>query len=372
MQILYGLAALGAAALAAVAAQPQYFVYVGTYTGPRSRGIYASRFDPSTGKVSDPVLVGETQNPSFFAFHPSGKLLYAVNENDNGSLTAFSLDPKTGMLTRLNSAPSRGASPCYISVDSTGRTALVANYSSGTVAGVRIAADGKLGDSTAFHQDKGTGPNKQRQEKAHAHSITLSPDQRFAIVADLGADQITVYKFDAAAGSLTEHSSVKATPGAGPRHLAFHPDGKHAYIINELGSTITAYKWDGQAGVLTPIDSISTLPAGFKGENTDAEVAVHPNGKFVYGSNRGSDTIAVFRADAATGKLTLIEHVSTKGKTPRNFAIDPTGTYLFAANQDSNNVVIFRLDPATGKLTATGSEFQVGSPVCVRFLQAGK
>ena len=350
------------------------FRSIGTYTGPKSQGIYAWRFDPVSGKLTEVGLVGQTQNPSFVAFHPSGKYLYAVNETGNGSLTSFSLDPKTGSLTRLNSAPSRGADPCHLTVDRTGRTVLVANYSSGTVAALRIGADGRLGESTAFDQHKGSGADKARQGEPHAHSINLSPDQRFAIVADLGTDQMYVYKFDPAAGTLTPNTppTTKTAPAAGPRHFAFHPDGRHAYSINELNSTITAYTWDGAAGTLSVIDAVSTLPAGFKGENSTAEVVIHPNGKFVYGSNRGHDSIAVFRMDPATGKLTLVEHVSTLGKTPRNFAIDPTGKYLFAANQDTNNVVLFRLDPATGKLTPTGQELKVGSPVCVRFLVAGK
>ena len=375
MHISRGLLILVMAAVTAITAQSsEYFVYIGTYTGPKSQGIYAWRFDPVSGKLTEVGLVGQTQNPSFVAFHPSGKYLYAVNETGNGSLTSFSLDPKTGSLTRLNSAPSRGADPCHLTVDRTGRTVLVANYSSGTVAALRIGADGRLGESTAFDQHKGSGADKARQGEPHAHSINLSPDQRFAIVADLGTDQMYVYKFDPAAGTLTPNTppTTKTAPAAGPRHFAFHPDGRHAYSINELNSTITAYTWDGAAGTLSVIDAVSTLPAGFKGENSTAEVVIHPNGKFVYGSNRGHDSIAVFRMDPATGKLTLVEHVSTLGKTPRNFAIDPTGKYLFAANQDTNNVVLFRLDPATGKLTPTGQELKVGSPVCVRFLVAGK
>jgi 6-phosphogluconolactonase len=372
MDILRILLALGLIATAVSAAQPEYFLYIGTYTGPKSQGIYAWRFDPAGGKLTEIGLAGETKNPSFIAFHPSGKFLYAVNETSDGGLTAFALDPKTAKLTRLNSASSRGADPCHLTVDRAGHTLLAANYSSGTVSGVKIEAGGQIGASTAFDQHQGTGADKARQ--AHAHSVNLSPDQRFAIVADLGLDEIYVYKFDPAAGSLTPNNSatVKTEPGAGPRHFAFHPDGQHAYAINELNSTITAYKWDGKAGVLTPIESLSTLPAGFKGENSTAEVVVHPNGKFVYGSNRGHNSIAVFRVDPATGTLTFLEHVPTQGKTPRGFALDPTGSFLFAANQDSDNVVVFKVDSTTGKLAPTGQELKVGSPVCVRFLPAGK
>jgi 6-phosphogluconolactonase len=373
MDILRVLVALGLIAAAGWAAQPEYFVYVGTYTGPKSKGIYAWRFDPAGGKLTEIGPVGETKNPSFVAFHPSGKFLYAVNETRDGSLTAFSLDPKTGKLTRLNSAPSKGADPCFLTVDRTGGTLLAANYSSGTVVGVKIGSDGQLGASTAFDQHKGSGGDKARQGEPHAHSIVLSPDQRFALVADLGTDQIFVYRFDPAKGTLTPNQPPTAStaPAAGPRHIAFHPDGRHVYVINELNSTISAYSWDAKAGVLHPVGSVSSLPAGFKGENSTAEVVVHPNGKFVYGSNRGHNSIAVFRVDPATGKLTLVEHVATQGKTPRNFALDPTGTYLFAANQDTDNVVVFRVDQASGKLTPTGQQMKVGSPVCVRFLPAG-
>ena len=297
MHKIRSLMLLGAFTLSVQAAE--YFVYVGTYTGPQSKGIYAWRFDAASGALTELGVAGETKNPSFVALHPSGRFLYAANEVDKGTATAFAIDSKTGKLTELNSASSRGSSPCHLTVDKSGRNLLLANYSSGTVSVVRIGADGKLGESTAFDQHRGTGADKGRQGEPHAHSINLSADQRFAIAADLGTDELFVYKFDAAAGTLTPNvpPSAKTAPGAGPGACSFHPGGRFAYAINELNSTLTAYRWDAKTGTLTEVQTVPTLPAGFKGQNSTAEVVVHPNGKFVYGSNRGNDSIAVFRAD---------------------------------------------------------------------------
>ena len=351
-------------------------VYVGTYTTRGSKGIYAYRYDPANGKLESLGLAAETPNPSFVAVAPNHKFLYAVNEmqdyqgKSSGIVSAFSIDPNTGKLTLLNQMASRGADPCYVSLDHTGKFVLVANYTGGNLAVFPVREDGRLGEASEFIQHKGSGPNHDRQEAAHAHWIDMSPDNRFALNADLGMDQIFVYRFDAKAGKLTANDPpfAKADPGVGPRHVAFHPNGRFVYVINEMGSTVTAYSYNAQAGVLHKLQSMTTLPEGFHGENTDAEIVVHPNGKFLYASNRGDDGLAVFAIDPSKGTLTLVEHVPAQGKTPRNFEIDPQGKRLLVANQDSDNIVEFAIDPATGKLTSTGTEIRVPAPVCIRFL----
>jgi len=367
--------------LSASAAEPQndkYLLYVGTYTpdGSTRKGIYAFRYDAATQEVTSLGLAAETTNPSWVALHPNGRFLYAVNEVQNyngpnsGGVSAFSVDRATGKLTFLNEVASRGADPCYITVDQSGKYILVANYTGGSIAAFPISADGKLGKASAFVQHTGHGLNPKRQEAPHAHSIDLSPDEHFAFVDDLSLDELLVYKFDKSKGSLKPNNPpfAKLDAGAGPRHFALHPSGKFAYVVSEMACTVTAFSVDLKAGVLHRSQSISTLPDDFKGENDDAEIVVHPSGKFLYASNRGHDSITVFAIDAAKGTLTVVEHASTKGKTPRNFAIDPTGTLLFAENQQSNNIVIFRIDEKTGKLTPTGKVLEVGQPVCIKFL----
>jgi 6-phosphogluconolactonase len=367
--------------LSASAAELQkgkYLFYVGTYTqdGSTSKGIYAYRYDAATQEIASLGLAAETTNPSWVALHPNGRFLYAVNEVQNyngpnsGGVSAFSVDRATGKLTFLNEVASRGADPCYITVDQSGKYVLVANYTGGSVAAFPISDDGKLGKASAFVQHTGHGLNPKRQEAAHAHSIDLSPDERFAFVDDLGLDELLVYKFDKSKGSLKPNNPpfAKLDAGAGPRHFALHPSGKFAYVVSELASTVTAFSIDLKVGVLHRSQSISTLPDDFKGENDDAEIRIHPSGKFLYASNRGHDSIAVFAIDSSKGTLTPIEHTSTAGKTPRSFEIDPTGTLLFAENQQSNNIVIFHIDEKTGKLTPTGKVLEVGQPVCVKFL----
>lgn len=367
--------------LSVSAAEPQkskYLFYVGTYTqdGSTSKGIYAYRYDAATQEVTSLGLAAETTNPSWVALHPNGRFLYAVNEVQNyngpnsGGISAFSVDRATGKLTFLNEIASRGADPCYITVDQSGKYVLVANYTGGSIAAFPISGDGKLGNASAFVQHIGHGLNPKRQEAAHAHSIDLSPDERFAFVDDLGLDQLLVYKFNKSKGSLKPNNPpfAKLDAGAGPRHFALHPSGNFAYVVSELASTVTAFSIDLKAGTLHRSQSISTLPDDFKGENDDAEVRIHPSGKFLYASNRGHDSIAVFAIDSSKGTLTPIEHTSTGGKTPRSFEIDPTGTLLFAENQQSNNIVIFHIDGKTGKLTPTGKVLEVGQPVCVKFL----
>lgn len=370
-------------ALPVFAASPKsdrkYLFFVGTYTeaGSKSKGIYAYRYDASNHEITSLGLAAETTNPSFVAISPNGRYLYAVNEVQNykgpnsGGVSAFTIDHATGKLTFLNEVASRGADPCYITVDKTGKWVLVANYTGGSVAVFPVGADGKLGDSNAFIQHTGHGADPKRQEGPHAHSIDLSPDNRFAFVDDLGLDELLVYKFDSSKGTLTPNDPpfAKIDDGAGPRHFALAPSGKFAYVVAEMHSTVTALSADLKTGTFHPIQTISALPKDFKGQNDDAEIQIHPSGKFLYASNRGHDSIAVFAIDPAKGTLTLIEHALTQGKTPRSFEIDPTGTLLLAENQESNNIVAFAIDAKTGKLTPTGKVLEVGSPVDVKFLE---
>jgi 6-phosphogluconolactonase len=367
---------LGAISFAREHRQHSYLVYVGTYTGPTSKGIYAFRFNANSGKATSLGLVGETANPSFLVIDRSRTHLYAVNEvgdyqgQKSGGVSAFTIDRDTGKLTFLNEVSSRGAGPCYVTLDKTGKYVLVANYDGGSVAVFPVLEDGRLGEASSVVQHTGHGPNAERQEAAHAHEVELSPDNKFALAADLGLDKILVYRFDATKGALAANDPPfgELAPAAGPRHFIFHPNGKFLYVISEMGATVTGFGYDARTGALRNLQSISTLPQGFTGKNDSAEIEAHPSGKFLYASNRGPDNIAVFAVDRAKGTLKAISHVSTRGKTPRNFAIDPTGRYLFAANQESNNIVVFRVHPSSGRLTATGQVLDVPSPVCVKFV----
>jgi len=367
-------------ASAASAAQGgKYVFYVGTYTedGTNSKGIYAYRYDANTGDIAPLGVAAETTNPSFVAVSPNGRFLYAVNEVGNykgpnsGGVSAFAVDRATGKLTFLNEVPSRGADPCYITVDKTGKFVLVANYTGGSVAVFPVLADGKLGEASAFVQHTGHGTNPERQEGPHAHSIDLSPDNRFAFVDDLGLDELLVYKFDSAKGSLTPNDPpfAKLDAGAGPRHFALSPSGKFAYVVSEMGRSVTVFSNDAARGKLQRLETITTLPKDFSGRNDDAEIEIHPSGKFLYASNRGHESIAVYSIDPEKGTLTLVEISPTGGKEPRSFEIDPTGKFLFAANQKSDNIVVLRIDEKTGRLTPTGKVVDVPSPVCVKFLK---
>ena len=350
-------------------------VYIGTYTGPKSQGIYVYRLSAATGKLTPLGLAAKTTSPSFLAVDPSHRYLYAVNEVSNyegkksGSVSAFSIDRTTGKLTFLNVMPSGDPGPCHVSVDHTGKYVFVANYEVGSVAMFPILAGGRLGKAAAFLPHTGHSVDPKRQEASHAHSIYASPDNRFVVSADLGTDQVYVYHFDATKGTLTPNDppSASVPPGTGPRHFAFSPNAKFGYAIEEMGSSVTALSYDAARGVLHPLETISTLPKGFKGENDCAELMMHPSGKFLYGSNRGYDHITVFSVDSVKGTPAPIQYVSTEGKTPRGFGIDPTGSYLIAGNQDSNSLVVFRIDAQTGHLTPTGQKFEVESPVCVIF-----
>ena len=355
------------------AASRKYLVFVGTYTTKtESKGIYSYEFDSEIGKLTPKGLAAETRDPSWVVVHPSGKFLYAANEAGKAStVSAFAIDAKSGKLTLLNQLPALGEDPCYLSFDKTGKYVFVANYSSGSVVVFPIGADGKLAAATANVRDEGKpGPDKERQDGPHAHWIETSPDNRFALVADLGLDEVLVYKFDVGNGLLTPNDPAyaKIEAGSGPRHLAFSPNEKFVYVTNELSSTVTAFSYNSEKGALSKIHTNQTLPAGFVGENDTAEIVVHPSGRFLYVSNRGHDSVAEFSLDRANGKMAHLGISHTGGKTPRNFAIDPSGKYMLAENQLSNNIVVFKIDPATGGLTPTGQVVEVPSPVNIAFL----
>jgi 6-phosphogluconolactonase len=353
-------------------------VYFGTYTGEKSRGIYVSRLNPATGALSAPQLAAETPSPSYLAVHPNGTFLYAANEvgtfegKSTGSVSAFAIDRVSGTLELLNQEASAGSGPAHLIVDKAGRNVLVANYGGGSVAALPLGADGALEPASASIQHSGSGVHPKRQSAPHAHSINLDPANRFAYAADLGLDKVLIYRFDPDKGSLAPNDPPFATvrPGAGPRHFAVHPSGRFAYVINEINLTITAFAVDPSRGSLNEIETLSTLPAGQAAQEgfSTADVQVHPSSRFLYGSNRGHDSIVVFAIDPKTGKLTYVENQSTQGRTPRAFGIDPTGTFLLAANQRSDSVVVFRINQQTGRLTPTGQTVQIASPVCVTFL----
>ena len=361
-----------------------YILYVGTYTAGESKGIYAYRYDADTGSLQALGLAAATENPSFLVSDRTHKHLYAVNETGNfegkssGAVTAFSIDTKTARLSRLGQVASEGADPCYISIDRSGKYLLVANYTGGTVAVLPILPGGKLGEASSVVADKGTlGPNKERQEKPHAHWIEASARNRFAYVSDLGLDRVLIYKFDAATGKLSRGESGSAgsdffsaqlAPGTGPRHVAFSANGKYMYVLGELDATVTVFANNNET--YRSIQKIPSLPKDFSGQNTAAEIVIHPSGKFLYTSNRGADSITEFSIDHATGKLSLIGHVSTFGKAPRHFTLDPTGTRLFVANQDTGNIVEYNVDANTGKLSRTGKMEAVPSAVCLVFVPA--
>jgi 6-phosphogluconolactonase len=351
-------------------------VYVGTYTYRKSEGIYVYQLDTSTGALKPVSKATGIQNPSFLAIEPQRKHLYAVNEisdfegKPSGAVSAFSINSETGELSFLNMKPSLGTHPCHVTVDKTGKFVLVTNYSSGSVSILPVKKDGSLGDATDFIQHHGSSLNPKRQEGPHAHSVTLDEANRYAFVADLGLDKIMIYRFDSNKGKLTPNAEpwVKIKPGAGPRHFAFHPNGKYAYLINELDSTITAFVYDSEYGTLKEIQTVPALPKDFTSTSYCADIHVIPSGRFLYGSNRGHDSLVIFAINEAIGKLTYVGHEPTQGKTPRNFTIDFSGNLLLAANQDTDTVVPFRINQQTGRLTATGKVTKVPTPVCLKML----
>ena len=366
--------------ITAVGAYPaEYLAYVGTYTGKGSDGIYAFRFDPAAGEMRSVGLAAATDNPSFLAADPKGRFLYAVNELEafggepTGAVSVFAIERSSGRLTLLQQLPSLGGSPAHLSLDGSARHLLVANYGGGNVAVFPIGDDGRLGRHSAFVQHAGSSVNPERQAGPHAHFIEVTNDNRFAVVADLGLDKLLVHRFDSSTGSLTPASPefVAMDPGAGPRHVAFSPSGKSAYVANELASTVTALTIVPGSGALQRLQTVPTLPPGFSGSNTGAEIAVDATGRFLYVSNRGHDSIAVFGIHPGDGSLKPLEWVPTGGKAPRHFAIDPTGGWLLAANQGSDTISLLRVDPTSGRLTPTDRSLGVISPVCIEFVSSG-
>jgi 6-phosphogluconolactonase len=344
------------------------------FIGSGRANIESYHFDVDSGALTRIGEAAEIAHPSFFAIAPNHRFLYAITEGhgkDDSSVSAFSIDAAAGKLTLLNSQPAGGAGPCYVEVDSSGKNALIANYGSGSVAAYPLTPTGSLNPISAFIQDQGSSVDPARQEGPHAHCIVTDPTDRFAMVCDLGLDKVLVFKFEPGAGTLQANDTpfVATKPGEGPRHIAFHPSGKWAYVITEMGCTINAYSYNAKRGTFHEIQSESTLPKDFAGKNTDAEVAVHPSGNFVFCSNRGDNSIAVFRCNPGTGRLTFVERASTGGKTPRQFEIDPTGAWLLAGNQDSDTVVVFRIDKATGHLQPVGDATHTDNPMCIKFLQ---
>jgi 6-phosphogluconolactonase len=348
-------------------------VYVGTYTDAGSKGIYRLRLDLATGALSPEGEPTPAVNPSFLALHPSRRFLYAVSEvggkpEESGAVSAFAVDAQTGSLTLLNQQPSGGAGPCHISLDTAGRNLLVANYGGGTVAALPIGTDGRLGPPASVIRHQGQSVNASRQKAPHAHFIAVDAANRHALAADLGLDKVLVYRFDASKGTLVPNDPPAAVlaPGAGPRHLAQHPNGRRVYVANELLSTVTVFDYDAARGSLTEKQTLSSLPADFKGTSYPAEIVVSPDGRFLYISNRGHDSIGIFRIDGTSGQLTLVGHEPTQGNWPRNFAIDPTGAFLLVANQRADNVVVFRIDAASGRLAPVGTSVRISHPACVR------
>jgi 6-phosphogluconolactonase len=361
----------------AIAAGDQ-FAYFGTYTNGKSpsKGIYVAGFDSKTGKLDPPVLAAEAKSPSFVAIAPSKKFLYSVSEGDSkeGAVSSFSINEATGKLTLLNSASSKGSGPCHVSVDPTGKVLMVANYGSGHVASIPIKADGSLGEAaSSYLQGPASNADPSRQKGPHAHSVNTDKAGKFAFACDLGCDKIFIYKLDAAAGKMTPNDPpfAQVPAGGGPRHFAFHPNGKFAYANNEMKLTVTSFAYDAAKGALKPIETISTLPSGVgvDPKYSTAETAVHPSGKFVYVSNRGHDTIACFRCDEGTGKLTFIECAPALVQVPRNFGIDPTGKWMITVGQNSNNGAVFSIDQESGKIKPTGQNFDIGASVCVKFMK---
>lgn len=351
----------------------QLLLFVGAYTknlgfvDGSAKGISVFSMNLADGKLDFVTENAGIESPSYLTFHPNLRYLYAANES-SGFVSAFLLDAdQPGHLTLLNQQSTQGSAPCFVSTDKTGKMALVSNYSSGNVLAYPIESDGKLGNASINIQHQGSGPDRPRQAGPHAHSIWVESGNRFALACDLGLDKVFVYALDPQNAGLAAHSEGIIHPGAGPRHLDFHPNGRFIYVINELDATMSTLSWDSQAGELKEIQVISTLPAGVEGPKSCADVHIHPSGKFLYGSNRGHDSIVIYAVDETTGKISLIGHESTRGKTPRNFTLDPTSRYLLAANQDSGSIVTFQIDPQTGKLAYLATT-QSPAPVCLKFL----
>jgi 6-phosphogluconolactonase len=363
-------------------------VYVGTYSEPilfgtgqvvqgQGKGIYAYRFDAASGALHLAGITAGVRNASYLAFDPKRKFLYCVNEfkeyqgQASGAVSAYRMDEESGALAYLNTVASHGTDPCHLMVDRSGRCVIVANFASGSVSVLPIAADGSLNEASCVIQHEGSSVDPRRQKGPHAHAVEIDAANRYVFVPDLGCDSVFIYALDAERGILIPNPnqpSIEMAAGAGPRQLAMHPNGRFAYLINELNSTMTAYAYDAARGKLSGLQTLPTLPGGFTGESSCAEVQVAPSGRFLYGSNRGHDSIVIFALDLEHGTMTLVGHESTCGHIPRNFTLSPKGDFIAAANQDSNTVVMFRVDPQKGTLSPTGSVVEAGTPICVKFL----
>ena len=371
MKTINRIATLLLTVFATLASAQNWTMYVGTYTRGTSKGIYAYKFHDTSGKFTSIGLAGESSNPSFLAVHPNQRFLYAVNEGSKGMISAFAIDAN-GLLKPINQVSSKGADPCHLSIDKTGKWLFVANYSSGSVAAYPINANGSLGEASATFQHEGKSVNAQRQSGPHAHIAAISPDNRFVWVCDLGLDEVLSYLIDPAKGGMTPNNPpfAKVEPGFGPRHVVFRADSKFAYVESEMGGNVTVFSYDADKGTMKQTQVISALPAGYTGQKSGAEIALDPSSKFLYTSNRGDNSIAMFKVDAATGSLTFNGTVPAGGKTPRAFVIDPTGNLLLVANQDSNNIVVFKIDRQTGALTPTGDQYEIGAPVSLVFVSS--
>ncbi|UCF97914.1 MAG: lactonase family protein [Spirochaetaceae bacterium] len=366
----------------------ELLVYIGTYTEKirfgtgqifkgKGEGIHICKMDPASGSWQPYAVTRGVKSPSYLAFHPGRRFLYAVNElkehegRATGTLSAFTVDAASGELRFINKAATHGTDPCHLSVDRTGRYVLVSNFASGSVAVLPIRADGGLEEASDVVQHTGSSSDPVRQSGPHAHSVTLDATNRFVYVPDLGLDRLMIYRFDAKRGKLKAHDQpwLETKPGAGPRHFVFHPGNSFAYLINELDSTILSLRYHGERGILEEIQTVPTLPDSFRGHSSCADIHVHPSGRYLFGSNRGHDSIVIYEIDENRGTLNYVAHEPTGGKTPRNFVIDPKGTFLFAANQDSDNVVHFRIDQQTGRISPSGEVTNVPTPVCLKILQ---
>lgn len=350
-------------------------VFIGTYTGDGSEGIYSFQFEPEDGKTTKPILAARSDNPSFIAIDDEGRFLYAVNEVDNydenssGAISVFELSKESGKLNLIQQVSSLGAHPAHLSIDKSGKYLLVANYSGGNFCVFPINNDGKLGEHTALISNLGSSINKDRQGSPHPHFIQVTEDNKYILVADLGIDKVMIFQFDAKTGMLksNEPAFIELEPGSGPRHFAFVPSGEYLYVLNELTSTITVFGFDPKTVSSQSKQTISTLPENFEGTNTAAEILVDSKGKFLYASNRGDDSIVQFSIDPVSGMLTPIKWVSSGGKAPRNFEIDPTGKWLFSAHQRSDNILLFKIDQENGQLMNINQTINIKSPVCLKF-----
>jgi 6-phosphogluconolactonase len=366
---------------------PHRFVFIGTYTEPilfgtgqilqgQGKGIYTYRFDTASGALEPSGLIEGVRNPSYLAIHPSHHYLYAVNEykefegQPSGAISSFRLDPETGTLEFINQKATHGTDPCHLFIDPTGQCVMVANFASGSVCVLPIKQDGSLADASDVVQHHGSSVNPARQAGPHAHATTLDLSGRYAFVPDLGLDKVMIYQLDAVRGTLKPNSTpwIATVPGAGPRQIVMHPGGRFAYLINELNSTVTAFRYYAGRGTLQEIHTLPTLPEGFSGSSSCAELQISPAGDLLYGSNRGHDSLAIYRIDPTDGGLSSVGFQSTLGQIPRNFTVEPGGNWVLVANQDSQNIAVFRVDHGTGGLVPVSSDTHAPTPVCIKML----